>query len=262
MRRGIAFTFALGLISTMGGGGGDGGTDYLYGTDGNTVNVAGERTNPGTPGQGRPDDNRAGGPPVEPPRFRAPLDRCEITTTYLRLCEREEEETQEAVTVPETPSVVITDLAQFSPDAVTPIAEPDNVGIVGMPTNFVAAASVQTRTGTLLGFPLTVRFTPSGYDFHYGDGSSASTTTGGQMWASLGQAQFTPTPTSHTYQERGTYAADVDVRYTAEVDFGAGWIPVDGELTTDGPAQEIRIFEAHTALVAYTCEQRPSSPGC
>jgi hypothetical protein len=154
------------------------------------------------------------------------------------------------------------DLATFAPEPVTTVGEPGNVGVAGMPTNFVATASAHTRTGTLFGIPLTVRFTPSGFDFHYGDGSTASTATGGQTWAALAQPQFTPTSTSHVYEERGTYLADVDVRYTAEIDLGLGWFPVTGELTTDGPTSEIRIFEAHTALVAHTCQQRPSAPGC
>ncbi|MFS0894032.1 hypothetical protein [Microbacterium sp. 179-I 3D3 NHS] len=131
-----------------------------------------------------------------------------------------------------------------------------------MPTNFVATAPVTTTSGTIFGAPVSVRFTPSAFEFHYGDGSDATTTTGGQSWTSLGQAQFTPTATSHVYRERGTFSADVDVRYAAEVDLGTGWFPVEGELTADGPSQQIRIFEAHTALVAYTCDQKPSSPGC
>ncbi|WEK60140.1 MAG: hypothetical protein P0Y60_12455 [Candidatus Microbacterium colombiense] len=156
----------------------------------------------------------------------------------------------------------MSDLASFSPASATAVGEPGNVGIAGMPTNFVAAASAHTRTGTLFGFPLTLRFTPSGYDFTYGDGERATTATGGRPWSDLGQAQFTATGTSHVYEERGTYLAEVDVRYTATVNFGGGWFPVAGELTADGPTQEIRIFEAHTALVAHSCAQRPTGPGC
>lgn len=165
-------------------------------------------------------------------------------------------------TVGVVPAITISDLAQFAPEAIVAGAEPGNVGIAGMPTNFVAVAGAQTRTGAILGLPLTVRFTPAGYDYHYGDGTTATVTTAGLSWAQLGQAQFTPTPTSHTYQNRGTYLADVDVRYTAEVDLGTGWFAVDGQLTTDGPTQEIRILEAHTALVAHTCLESPDAPGC
>lgn len=136
------------------------------------------------------------------------------------------------------------------------------MGIAGMPVNFVASASTHTRTGTLFGAPLTARFTPVGYDFHYGDGTTATLSTGGSTWTSLGQAQFTPTATSHVYHSRGSYVADVTVRYTAEVDLGSGWFAVDGELSAPGPAQQVRIFEAFTALVAHTCVERPTAAGC
>ena len=160
------------------------------------------------------------------------------------------------------PAITITDLARFAP-AGTPLSgEPDNLGVAGLPTNFVASASVQTQNGDLFGFPIRVRFTPATYSFHYGDGATDSGSEGGTSWASLGQAQFTPTDTSHTYAERGTYDARVDVAYTAEIDLGGGWFSVAGQLSTTGPAQEIRIFEAHTALVANTCAERPSAPGC
>ncbi|WP_152642347.1 hypothetical protein [Microbacterium sp. SA39] len=160
------------------------------------------------------------------------------------------------------PAITLTDLAQFAPAPVTASGEPDNLGVAGMPTNFVAAASTHTQSGTLFAIPVTVRFTPVGYDFRYGDGDSASTTTGGQTWSALGQAQFTPTATSHTYRDRGTYDASVTVRYAAEVDLGVGWFPVEGQLSIDGPTQQIRIFEAHTALVARTCVEQPAAPGC
>lgn len=170
-----------------------------------------------------------------------------------------EDEDDNTTTIPD---ITITDVARFTPVGSAVAGEPDNVGVVGLPTNFVSTASVQTVNGSLFGFPVAVRFTPAGYDFTFGDGSAATTASGGQSWAALGQAQFTPTNTSHTYAERGTYSAQVDVRYTAEVDFGIGWFPISGEVTSAGAPQEIRIFEAHTALVAHTCEQAPNSPGC
>lgn len=186
-----------------------------------------------------------------------PLGRCDVAAQHLQLCRPSPQASSVG-----TPSITLTDLAQFAPEPVVTVGEPDNLGVAGMPTNFVAAASVHTRTGALFGLPLTVRFTPVGFDFRYGDGDAASSATGGQTWAALGQASFTPTATSHTYRERGTYEAGVTVRYTAEVDLGVGWFPVAGQLTIDGPTQQIRIFEAHTALVARTCAEQPAAPGC
>lgn len=185
------------------------------------------------------------------------LGRCAVEQRRIEICPANPEAPTIAV-----PAITLTDLAHFAPDPVAATGEPDNLGVAGMPTNFVAAASAHTRSGALFGVPVTVRFTPVGYDFRYGDGDTASTTTGGQTWSTLGQAAFTPTATSHIYRERGTYDASVIVRYTAEVDLGTGWFPVEGQLSIDGPVQQIRIFEAHTALVARTCTEQPAAPGC
>ncbi|MCK2037141.1 hypothetical protein KZC51_13490 [Microbacterium sp. SSW1-49] len=228
-------------------------------TGNTTLTVTGERNTPGTAAPSSPDnvqDSNAGTqrPPQEPT-----FDECLPLWNTGQECFPAGEDAPAASTLP---TITMNDLVAFSPAPVAALGEPGNLGIAGMPTNFVATASAHTRTGTLFGFPLTVRFTPVGYDFDYGDGDRAILTTGGQSWSSLGQAQFTPTSTSHVYQERGTYLADVDVRYTAEVDLGTGWLPVPGEMRTEGPDQEIRVFEAHTALVAYTCEQKPTGLGC
>lgn len=160
------------------------------------------------------------------------------------------------------PPFTITDLASFSPAAATTIAEPNNLGIAGLPTNFTADAAAHIRNGTLFGYPISVRFTPASFTFHYGDGDTRASTTAGKTWHQLKVPQFTPTDTSHTYAKRGTYHAHVDTAYTAEVDLGIGWFPVSGALTIAGPTQDIRIYEARTALVAHTCTETPNAPGC
>lgn len=160
------------------------------------------------------------------------------------------------------PAITISDVAQFAPDPPTTSAEPSNIGVAGLPTNFLTPTTALTRAGTLLGRPVTVRFTPIRYDFTYGDGATATTSTPGLPWAALGQPQLTPTATSHTYRSRGTYSAATTVHYTAEVDIGAGWFPVSGELSIPGPTQTIRIYKATTALVQHTCAEQPTAPGC
>lgn len=233
--------------------------------NGSEVGVGGEQTTPGTDPVFNPDDDSGEESESSPPPKELDFETCLRSWSFIE-CFRSAEEAEEAPAeenvAPGVRPITITDLAQFAPTPATLTGEPDNVGIAGMPTNFVTTASITTQSGTLFGRSLSVRFTPIAYDFQYGDNSSTTTTTGGASWADLGQAQFTPTPTSHVYQDRGTYPADVDVRYTAEIDFGTGWFPVSGELTTDGPVQQIRIFEAHTALVAHTCTEKPDSPGC
>jgi hypothetical protein len=194
--------------------------------------------------------------------FESCLDDWNRSRSCFRATVDEEPPTAPVANSPGVPAITIDDLAQFAPAPVATVAEPGNVGVTGMPTNFVAAAPVQTRAGTLFDRPISVRFTPVRFSFAFGDGTSATSNTGGQSWASLGQAQFTPTPTSHSYRERGTYSAHVTVHYTAEVDIGGGWFSVDGELSIDGPERQIRVYEAETALVARTCDEQPGAPGC
>lgn len=232
-------------------------------TDGSSLTVSGTQQQPGTNSNSQ---NGDGEPDASPGPFRPGDDADDLAA-----CEAGPNPCPPRLNTPSSPSgplapgiptFTISDLAQFAPASVPAVSEPGNLGIVGMPTNFLGATSVQTQTGELFGISFRVRFSPAAYDYTYGDGTSATLTTPGQTWAALGQAQFTPTATSHIYRAPGTYLAEVDVRYSAEIDLGGGWMPVDGHLSTDGPDQEIRILEAHTALVAHTCKENPAGIGC
>jgi len=155
------------------------------------------------------------------------------------------------------------DLAAFTPHRPTLTVEPDGVGIVGAPTNVVAAVPTHTLTGTLFDYPVAVRFTPASYEYDYGDDARSTTITGGAPWTALHQAQLTSTPTSHVYRERGGYAVSVRVVYDAAVDWGRGrWIPVIGQVRSAPVTTSIQVYEARTALVAHTCEEAPTAPGC
>ncbi len=77
-----------------------------------------------------------------------------------------------------------------------------------------------------------------------------------------GLAQFSPTPTSHAYANRGSYSVTASVRYAVDVDFGNGWIPVAGLLAVPAGSTTIEVFEAHTALVDRTCIEDPRGVGC
>lgn len=242
---------ALTLLSLPTSGLNDGGTDWLAGTDNGTVDISGTQTErDNTPSLGSRHDA-----PDDPPTPPTP---CTSDPVRVASCEFSAVRVTNDAGAPLT----ITDVAQFAPAPVTTAAEPGGVGVAGLPMNFVAATTAQTRSGTLLGRPITVRFTPARVDFVYGDGESRTSTDGGESWATLGQASFTPTPTSHTYRTRGTYPAHATVRYTAEVDIGGGWFPVPGELAIDGSVQQVRVYEADTALVARTCTEQLAAPGC
>lgn len=172
------------------------------------------------------------------------------------------EEAEEEASSDPAPPVTVADLTSFVPAAPSLGTEPAAAGVVGMPTNFVASASEQILGGALFGRPVAVRFAPVAFVFTYGDGSSGRSATGGASWESLGQAQFTATPTSHAYARRGTYVASVAVEYAPAVDFGAGWVPVPGVVTAATGGHEVVVYEVRTALVERTCVENPAGPGC
>ena len=93
-------------------------------------------------------------------------------------------------------------------------------------------------------------------------GRAPARTTGGATWPQLGQAQFTPTATSHVYRSRGSYPVAVTVRYTASVDFGTGFRPVDGFVSATTAGYDVRVVEVRTALVDRTCAEDPRGAGC
>ena len=154
------------------------------------------------------------------------------------------------------------DVASFAPASLPLIDEPDGVGVVGMPVNFVVAPAVHEQNGELFDLPVTVRFTPASVQFRHGDGTTREAAIGGSTWAALGLPQFSATPTSHAYAARGTYTASAVVRYAAAVDFGRGWVPVPGLLEIPTGAMAIEILEVRTALVEKTCTENPTGPGC
>lgn len=156
----------------------------------------------------------------------------------------------------------LTDVASFAPRLAPPVPEPDGVGIAGLPVNVVARAQTHTRTGELFDLPVTVRFRPVSFTFDYGDGTTRESPTGGATWRQLGVAQFTATETSHAYRERGEYVVTTVVHFFADVDFGTGWIPVDGLLAVPAGATTVEILEARTALVERTCLEDPNGIGC
>ena len=68
--------------------------------------------------------------------------------------------------------------------------EPNGWAVTGLPINFYAVASVNVKSGMLLGYPADVRFTPIGYRWDYGDGTATTLRSGGASWAALGQVEF------------------------------------------------------------------------
>ncbi|TFC50185.1 hypothetical protein E3T26_00500 [Cryobacterium sp. TMT1-21] len=163
------------------------------------------------------------------------------------------------------PNLVVrfSDLVNFKPAEPTQSMEPDGWSVIGLPANFIAAASVHGRSGLLLDFPAEVRFTPVGYRWNFGDGSTLDSPSGGATWADLGQPEFSDTPTSHEFRKSGVHSVSVVVVYSAEYRFaGRDWRGVQGTLPVAGSPISVVIGDARTVLVDRECSRTPAGPGC
>lgn len=155
------------------------------------------------------------------------------------------------------------DLASFRPVAGTVLMEPAGWSIVGLETNLYADTVEHEIAGELAGLPAVVRFTPVGYRWDYGDGSSATTRQRGASWTGLGGSEFSPTSTSHVFERAGTFGLRSSVVFRAEYRFGpAAWVPVAGTLAVPLSDQTVVVGRAATVLVGQDCRGEKAGPGC
>ncbi len=164
---------------------------------------------------------------------------------------------------PAVQPVTLRDIAAFRPSPGVQHMEPNGWVVPGLDANFYSVVDQQLVAGTLLGRPATVRFTPVGWHWNYGDGSAAVRATKGATWAAQGLHEFDPTATSHVYQAEGEYVIRLSIDFRAEYRFGsAGFVPLVG--TINLPANELRVTVtgAKTVLVDRDCLANPTGPGC
>lgn len=162
-----------------------------------------------------------------------------------------------------TVTPTLNDIAAFRPTPNVDHMEPNGWFVVGLDANFYATGGSSVVDGTLLGFPASVRFTPIRWTWTYGDGSSATRSTRGGTWAALGIREFEPTPTSHVYEQAGTYYIDLTVGYRAEYTFnGASWRTIAGTLWLPANRLVATVGGAKTVLVERDCTASPGGPGC
>ncbi|QTX05682.1 hypothetical protein [Agromyces archimandritae] len=176
-------------------------------------------------------------PEISYPYTRA--DGCVVTLTY--------------VSCPVgTGAVTITDVARFLPAAPAAVSQPDGWGIVKKPVNFMIDAETHIISSTLLDRPAQVRFTPVAFSIDTEQEGTIVAASGlGDTWENLRQDEFTETPTSHVFTERGTHAFTPTVVYAAAYRFAddPNWYDIPGSLTRTGPAQDILIGKIETVLV-------------
>lgn len=157
-------------------------------------------------------------------------------------------------------SITIADLAAFTPATGTIETQP-GYGIVGIPLTVVSTATPHVQTGTLLGSPVTVRWTPVSWTIDFGDGTVVSTTDPGRPQEGA-LRDWVDAPTSHRYTDRTDRTITVTIEFVAEVDAGTGWFLVPGSLRVQAPPLDLKIYEVQTLLVRGDCVQYPSDPGC
>jgi hypothetical protein len=159
--------------------------------------------------------------------------------------------------------LTIVDIRHFHPQPGVDRMQPNGWAVIGLDTNFYSIAAEQIVHGTLLGKPADVRFTPVTWHWTYGDGHSATLATGGSTWKAQGIQEFDPTPTSHVYAERGTYAIDLTIDYAPEYRFAGGdWVAVIGVVSLPTNRLTITAGDAQTVLVGRDCHANPTGPGC
>lgn len=169
---------------------------------------------------------------------------------------------------PQTPCdpdliVRVSDLVSIPAAAPTQGMEPNGWIVVGVPINFFATASAHARSGPLLGAAAEVRFTPVGFRWDYGDGTSRTSATGGGSWAALNLPEFSETSTSHVFEQPGTLSIGLVVSYAAEYRFAGGeWRAVQGLVLVPTTPITAIADRADTVLVAESCSINAGGPGC
>lgn len=161
------------------------------------------------------------------------------------------------------PIVTWADIVSFKATLPVLSTEPAGWAVRGLPMNPVASASVEVLSGTLLGRPAQVRFTPTAFEWSYGDGATRRSATGGASWSALRLDELSDTSTSHAYAARGEYTLTVSVVLSAEYQFaGSAWRPIAGTLTLAGGSTTISVKTIKTVLVSEDCLRNPRGPGC
>ena len=120
--------------------------------------------------------------------------------------------------------------------------QPDDKTLINFDTIFFTRAEPLTRQLTLLGQQVRLEITPSRFEWMHGDGTTATTTTPG--------APYPAKDIVHRYSDsHRTVAHRVVMTWSAEYSLNGGALqPVDGTVTTTGPATPLRVAEASPAL--------------
>ncbi|MCF8549529.1 MAG: PKD domain-containing protein [Pontimonas sp.] len=150
-----------------------------------------------------------------------------------------------------TPPTSVSDLVAFQPLPPGIVIEPGSWSLPRVPTNIFSTASAQSQSGTLLGWPIEVRFTPQNFRWSYGDGTGVTRSESGSSW---GSNQFGSTQTSHVFRAPGTYTVTLQVDYSVSYRFDqGGFVALAGLVTRAGPPATLQILRVDSVLVDEGC---------
>lgn len=121
-------------------------------------------------------------------------------------------------------------------------SQPADKTLVNFDTIFFTEAEPLTRTVTILGQTVRLEIEPSTFTWQHGDGTSATTSEPG--------APYPSKDVVHRYADAHvTVSHRVVVTWTAQWSLNGGPLqPVDGTVTTTGPATPLRVAEASPSL--------------
>jgi hypothetical protein len=121
-------------------------------------------------------------------------------------------------------------------------SQPADKTLINFDTIFFTEARPLTRQLTLLGQQVRLEIRPSRFEWVHGDGTTQTTSTPGAPYPSKAVV--------HRYADaHRTVAHHVAVTWSAEWSLNGGPLrPVNGTVTTTGPATPLRVAEASPAL--------------
>lgn len=158
--------------------------------------------------------------------------------------------------------ITLSDLTSFAPATPEIRMEPYGWMVRGLPANFIADAETNSTDGSLFDSRVTVRFTPTAYNWEWGDGSSDTVTVPGATWEDLSLPRFSHTETSHVFEDRGPTSIGLTVDYTVDVSLEGGeWITIAGTVAASTTV-DATVVTGKTVLVDGDCSETSADPGC
>lgn len=142
-----------------------------------------------------------------------------------------------------TPGMVATAWQRLTwPKAELTIQPPDGQTLVNFKTNFLTSDTQSTtQVVTLLGQRVTIEAAPSRYHWHFGDGSTRTTSTPGHPYPHL--------DVTHDYADPGHVRCSVDVTYVGRFRVNDDpWQQIPGTLTVGGDDVPLWVRTASPVL--------------